>query len=83
MVYQLEQGDSGTPHLQGTVQFIQRTSFGKAKASIHKQAHIEKMKSPDPQSSINYCKKVEGRIAGPWKFGTFIAKGSMVRAKRK
>lgn len=64
IVFGKEVGESGTPHLQGTVCFKVRKSFEQAKAFIGSTAHIESTKFL--KQSIEYCKK-----EGDWsEFGT-------------
>lgn len=67
-VFQAEEGENKTPHLQGYF------DFGKGhKGDIikymseqlgHKRCHWENTREPD--LAIKYCQKKEGRIAGPW-----------------
>lgn len=49
-----EVGESGTPHLQGTVCFVNTRTFSAVKKDLPK-AHIEVCRNV--QSSITYCKK--------------------------
>lgn len=66
VVWQLEQGDNGTPHYQGTVMFkMQKMRGGVAK--LLTRAHLEPTK--DLKASIDYCQKQEGRLDGPWELG--------------
>lgn len=84
LCYQLEQGSKGTPHLQGVVQFLDRkTTFRKAKLAIGDKAHLEPMRAKDPQDAINYCKKEEGRLEGPWEYGEYLKKGSHKRKRAR
>lgn len=62
-VYQREQGEEGTQHIQGYCEFINARSF-KSMKEILPRAHIEKCRDSD--ASILYCQKEETRIAGPW-----------------
>lgn len=50
-----EQGEGGTPHLQGHIIFKKKVSARAAKLVLGDRAHIEVSKSP--KDSINYCKK--------------------------
>jgi hypothetical protein len=51
-----EQGESGTPHLQGYVQFDDRKTLQAAKAYIAPRAHLEIARGT-PQRNIEYCSK--------------------------
>lgn len=55
LIYGKEKGVSGTPHLQGCIQFSKRRTFNQAKALISEHSHIEVAKSVS--ASISYCKK--------------------------
>jgi len=65
-VYQLEQGESETPHYQGVIHFDkpQRLSALKKKCPV---AHWEPTRNL--QASIDYCQKEEGRLAEPITWG--------------
>lgn len=62
-IYQIEQGESGTPHIEGFIYFKipKDVSFVKKWLS---RAHIEVAKHND--KSITYCSKAETRIRGPY-----------------
>lgn len=61
-VFQLEEGENGTPHLQGIICFKKKTRpLGKFKC---KRYHWEVAR--DVPASIIYCQKDEGRLKGPW-----------------
>lgn len=62
-MFQLEEGDSGTPHFQGVVQYKSPKRLCTLKKEMPR-AHWEKCKSIP--ASVKYCQKTEGRIAGPW-----------------
>jgi hypothetical protein len=55
IVFGKEVGESGTPHLQGFVQFKSRVRFSKAQSFIGRRAHIEIAKHI--AAAIKYCKK--------------------------
>nr|WAE42399.1 MAG: replication associated protein [Cressdnaviricota sp.] len=64
--FQLEEGESGTPHFQGGVVFtktIRRSQLTKQFKGIH----LEKLH----QDVMTYGIKEEGRLAGPWSYGDF------------
>ncbi len=71
--YQLEVGESGTPHFQGVVQFDKRLRLSALK-KICPRAHWEVCKSLKAQ--IKYCGKEDGRIEGPFTFGSFTHMGT-------
>lgn len=69
LVYQLERGESGTPHLQGYIEFTRRRTISQVKQYTGlERAHVERRLGSKEQA-INYCTKDDGRIAGPWLFG--------------
>lgn len=72
LVYQLEVGASGTPHLQGLVCFHTLKSFGQVKALFPVGVHIEKMRGTLKQARA-YAMKDDTRSpdpsSGPHEFG--------------
>lgn len=60
-VYQLEEGEEKTPHLQGYVKFTKKCR--PLKWMGLKRMHWEAARSP--KHSILYCQKEEGRLADP------------------
>lgn len=73
LVCQLEEGESGTPHYQGYVQFISRKRLAAAKMFISNTAHMEVAKGTALQNT-KYCTK-EPRLEGPYTWGTMKGKG--------
>lgn len=67
MVYQEEMGDSGTPHLQGTVCYSTLKTMQQVKDDLDCDCHLTKVR--DLAASIKYCIKDEGRLGGPYIFG--------------
>ncbi|AYP28888.1 MAG: helicase [Circoviridae sp.] len=65
-MYQLETGESGTPHLQGVLVFKNARIFKSVK-SLLPECHLEPTKSVS--ASIAYCSKEDGRLDGPWEHG--------------
>jgi len=65
-VWQLEKGESGTPHLQCTLSFSTQVHFGAIK-KLYPRANIQKVKSLP--AAIKYCQKEESRMEGPWTRG--------------
>jgi hypothetical protein len=65
-VGQKEQGEEGTPHFQGVVQFNSKKSLGQLK-HVDQKPHWEVCKSL--KDALEYCTKEDTRIDGPWCFG--------------
>lgn len=66
-VWQLEKGEEGTPHLQGTVKFDKNKKLSGLK-KIDARASWSVTRSE--QGSVNYCQKEKSRVEGPWTIGT-------------
>ncbi len=65
-VWQTERGESGTKHIQGTIEFKNAKTFRSVKKSLPR-AHIEK--SRNILASFEYCQKSETRLDGPFTKG--------------
>lgn len=67
-VYQHEVGENGTEHFQGYLELDrgQRLSYC---AQRIPGAHFEPRRGTQ-QQAIDYCKKEDSRLDGPWEFGT-------------
>lgn len=74
VVYQHEQGERGTDHLQGYIEF-DRPQRMSALKKIHESIHWEPRRGSQSQA-IAYCMKDETRVAGPWEFGEKKAQGA-------
>ena len=73
VVYQLERGESGTPHYQGYLYFPSNRRL----AALHRlapRAHFEPRRGTHDQAR-DYCRKDEGRLDGPWEQGEPPAAG--------
>lgn len=75
LVFQLEEGENGTPHFQGYIRFAAKKRFSTVKRwfeeiSTFHGAHIEKSKGSEQQNK-DYCTK-EPRLEGPYEFGEFV-----------
>lgn len=68
IVYQLEVGESGTPHLQGYVVFKKPMRLSAVRQLIPR-AHLDIARGTNEQN-IAYCTKDETRRDGPWRAGT-------------
>lgn len=65
-VFQLEEGDEGTPHWQMYVNLTKKMRFAQLKKMLPTW-HIEKCNNI--KASIEYCQKSDGRLDGPWTSG--------------
>lgn len=72
-VWQLEKGESGTPHLQCLIQMRNPIGFNTIK-KLYPTAHIEVPRSL--KASIKYCQKEDTRQEGPWTRGDEPNQGS-------
>lgn len=68
-IFQHERGATGTPHYQGYVELTKQLRFATAKNIINGNPHIEKRRGTQKQA-IEYCRKEDSRIDGPWELGT-------------
>nr|WGT79605.1 satellite replication initiator protein [Sophora alopecuroides yellow stunt alphasatellite 4] len=66
-------------HLQGMVQMKKKVRFTTVKNLIGGNPHVEPVRSTGPKA-IEYCKKEESRVDGPWEFGEFIPERSNKRS---
>lgn len=64
LISQYEKGDSETPHLQGYVYWKNARSKISCRKIFDGKAHWEVCRNIE--ASIEYCRKDEGRIQGPW-----------------
>lgn len=68
-VWQLEQGENGTPHYQGFVLWKSRGRRFRGMKELMPRAHLEPAKGRCVDNK-KYCTKEEGRIDGPcWIIG--------------
>lgn len=74
--FQLEEGEQGTPHYQGVFQLKNAKSLNGVKGSIPQliRSHLE-VRRGSWQEAIDYCKKEEGRLDGPWEYGVAPKQG--------
>lgn len=70
ITFQLERGAEGTLHLQGYMELKQKLRFNtiKQRVPLLARAHFEKRRGSQKQA-IDYCRKEETRVDGPWTFG--------------
>lgn len=79
LLYQKEKGEAeGTPHFQGvfSLKKQKRLSALKKLPGLEK-AHFERVKHL--AKAVNYCKKEETRLEGPWEFGELTGRGQGTR----
>lgn len=69
-VYQLEQGENGTRHYQGYVEFKKNIRLAGLKKFL-KTAHWEKRRGTQAEAR-DYCMKEDTRLEGPFEHGTFV-----------
>ncbi len=75
MVYQKEKCDKTDKlHYQGFVRFKNARTFSAVKKKHPEGVHWES--SRNMGASINYCKKEETRVEGPFEFGKVIVKST-------
>lgn len=67
LVYQLESGESGTPHLQGYILYSNAVRLASVRTFLPR-AHWEKRRGNHKQAK-DYCTKEETRVEGPWELG--------------
>lgn len=72
-VFQKEQGDEGTIHYQGFVQFTSKQRLSSLK-KILVSAHWERCKG-SAEENREYCTKLSSRVDGPWSSGRITVKG--------
>lgn len=72
-VYQLEQGEHGTTHYQGYVEFAKPQRLSAMK-NLLPTAHFENRRGTRDQARA-YCMKEDTRIEGPFEIGNFEAGG--------
>lgn len=63
-VFQAERGETGYLHFQGRMTLNEKLRLTALKKIFDNEAHLEPEK--DTLASIDYCTKVDTRIAGPW-----------------
>lgn len=66
-VWQLESGESGTPHIQGYLVYKNKKSLNQLKA-LHRRVHWEQRRGSHDEAK-EYCLKDDGRIAEGEEFG--------------
>lgn len=68
-IYQKEEGESGTPHLQGYLEVQPKQRLAPLKRLLQvDRIHLEKRKGTRDQARA-YCQKAESRVTNPVEFG--------------
>lgn len=63
LVYQLEQGENGTKHLQGYICFKHNYRFNRIKKLTTNRIHLEKRRGTHSEAR-DYCTKDDTRVEG-------------------
>lgn len=66
--------ETGMEHLQGFVQMKNRVRMGGAKDVMGNKVHLEKRRG-SVKDAIQYCKKEDTRVEGPWEAGVPTGQG--------
>lgn len=64
-VFQLERGESGTPHFQGYLVFVKKQRLTACQRLISNTAHYEGTRG-GVKANYDYCTKADGRLEGPF-----------------
>nr|QKI28856.1 Rep [Pittosporum tobira alphasatellite] len=80
IAYQHEK--KGHDHLQGVVQMKKQCRWKPVSKLIGGNPHLEIMYG-SAEEAINYAKKEESRVEGPWELGEYIPQGSHKRKQRE
>ncbi len=65
-IYQLEEGENGTPHVQAYCEF--KSPVRRPQAWFDSHGHWEAARKPR-EACVRYCSKKESHVSGPWTFG--------------
>ncbi len=78
LIYQEEVGESGTHHFQGYLELKNKLALSAVKVCLGSETvHIERRRGTQ-QQAIDYCKKEDGRVGGPYEFGERKVQGKRV-----
>lgn len=75
LVYQTERGECGTLHIQGYAELNTQKSLRSVKTILDEKIHAAPRRGT-PQQAADYCKKEEGRVDGPFEWGTISRQGT-------
>ncbi len=76
VIYQLERGENGTPHYQGYCELRKQTAFATVRDALPR-SHLEPRRGSQAQA-IEYCRKEDSRVDGPWSTGAPKSQGARV-----
>jgi len=81
MVFQLEEGEQSTPHLQGYVTLVKKVHITTLKTKLAPmQPHLE-VAAGNAAQNRRYCTKAEKRLEGPWEYGEMPKMGKQALMK--
>ncbi len=69
-IWQLEEGENNTSHLQGYTEFHKQMAMSSLK-KLHNRIHWEQRQGNRSQAR-DYCRKRDSRVDGPWEHGTWV-----------
>ncbi len=85
-IWQFESGESETLHIQGYVEWDRKHTLEHVIRLFRGRGHWE-VRSGPAKNAREYCKKPEGRVAGPWEIGVWEAgqgkRSDLITIKRK
>lgn len=73
-VFQLEQGENGTAHYQGYIEFKTMKSLKQVKQIVGVRSHVE-IRKGTRQQARDYCMKEEGQLEPPEEVGQWTTQG--------
>lgn len=74
-IFSLEEGESGTPHYQGYIEYNCVVRFNTVRANFSPHVpHIEPRRGTRDQAR-DYCRKPDGHVAGPYEAGVWAEAG--------
>lgn len=73
-IWQEEEGESGTRHFQGYIEYPNAVGMRRVKNTIAPECHVEIRRGTRDQARA-YCCKPESRLRGPWEHGVWIPQG--------
>ena len=70
-VFQKEEGELGTPHYQGYLQLTHRVRWARINRVLPEGDHMHlEARRGTHQQAVDYCRKEDSRVDGPWEAGT-------------
>lgn len=77
IVWQVERGESGTPHIQGYIEFSgrQRPTSSRVKGVVGRRAHVEIRRGTAAEAAA-YCKKEDSREEPGYEWGVISRDGT-------